>query len=135
VTFRLRYLVLVALGGAFADTYTRALRDYSDGEPGWLTFVAIWLPAAILLGLLVVFIGPAIYWRLRGAQAAASAGRQRSIFGVGGSFYTWVAPFSLALTGGALLAREDWLPGAILAALALLIGWLGGRAARAQDAT
>jgi hypothetical protein len=119
--FRTRYIVLVALGGALAYTYRRALSDHVDGDPGWLSFVAVWLPAAILLGLAVAYIAPAVAWRIRGSRASASAGRERSVFSVGGSFYLWVAPFAFAAVGGALLARGDYVAGVFFGTLALVI--------------
>ncbi len=120
--FRSRYIVLVSVGGALSYTYRVALGDHIDGDSGWLTFVAVWLPAAVLLGLAVAYIAPAVAWRLRGSQAAASAGRERSVFGAGGSFWVWVVPFALAAVGGGLLAQGDWLAGVILCLLALVVG-------------
>jgi hypothetical protein len=105
--FHAKYIVLVCLGGALADLYVRVLSDQPEAATGWLGFVVIWLPAAILLGSGVAYVAPAVRWRLKGARAAASAGRERSVFGVGGSFFKWVLPFALAGVAGVLLAR--WL--------------------------
>jgi len=128
--FRPRYLLLVCLGGALSYTYNFALGDYVDGDPGWLIFATVWLPAAILLGLVVAYIAPAIAWRIRGARAAASADRERSVFGIGRSFYVWVAPFALAAVGGGLLARGDWLAGTLACLLAVLVRTLPSYVAR-----
>lgn len=129
--FRSKYIVLVAVGGALAHTYRVALGDHlQTGDPGWAGFVAIWLPAAIVLGVGVAYVAPALAWRFRGARAAASAGRERSVFGVGGSFYVWVLPFALALVGGGLLARGDLIAGVVLVLIALAVRPLHRRLAR-----
>jgi hypothetical protein len=103
--FRAKYLILVAAGGALADLYVRVLRDQPDAVTGWTGFVMIWLPSAIVIGLVIVYVAPAVRWRLRGARAEAASGREHGFLGVGSSFFGWVATFALAALVGFALAR------------------------------
>jgi hypothetical protein len=119
--FRSRYIVIVCLGGALSYTYRVALGDHIAGASGWLSFVAIWLPSAILLGLAVAYIGPAIAWRVRGAKAAASARRERFAVATAKRFLRkWALPLVLVGVGGFLLARGE-LWGLVPVVLALAV--------------
>jgi hypothetical protein len=131
--FRTRYIVIVCLGGALSYTYRVALGDHIAGAPGWLSFVVVWLPSAILLGLVVAYIGPAIAWRIRGAKVVASARDERFPFGAMGRFlYLWALPLALAGAGGVLLARDSvW--GLAPVALALLVRPLRGAIAGGRE--
>ena len=53
-----RYAVLIALGGALAYTYRVALRDHLEDPSGWIFFVAVWLPFALLVGVGAVYAWP-----------------------------------------------------------------------------
>jgi len=117
--------VLVALGLALARTYRVAVGDFLGDDSGWLTFVAVWLPVAVLLGVGVVYVWPALVWRLRGERAAASAGRKRRI-GAAGSPIAWIAALALALSAGYWFAEGDLVMGAIAGVLAVASLWLGG---------
>lgn len=61
-----RYTVLICLGAALAYTYRVALSNDPDPS-GWLFFVAVWLPFAILAGLAVVYLWPRLarWWSQR----------------------------------------------------------------------
>jgi hypothetical protein len=62
-----RYIVLISLGAALAYTYRRALHNHLDDPSGWVFFVAVWLPSAILLGLFVTYAWPRVarWWAQR----------------------------------------------------------------------
>ena len=62
-----RYIVFIALGMALAGTYRRAAGDNVEDLDGWLAFLTIWAPAAVLLGLGVVYAWPAVanWWNRR----------------------------------------------------------------------
>lgn len=54
-----RFIVLFAAGMALAGVYRRALLDEVEGDLGsWEGFLLVWLPGALLLGLLIVFGWP-----------------------------------------------------------------------------
>ena len=55
-----RRLYAVACAGLFMSwSYRVGLRHLRDDPGGWMTFVSLWLPTAVALGLLVAFGIPA----------------------------------------------------------------------------
>lgn len=109
-----RVYVLFCLGWFLALGYRDALLNQSFDSSGWLAFVAIWLPAAILVGLLVTFIVPRFSRSARVAQTTTrTASNPRS----------WILPGIFAIAAGVLLAAGHPIGGAILAVLAFLVRW------------
>lgn len=48
-------------------SYRAGLRHLRDDPSGWMTFITLWLPTAILLGLVVAYGHPALrrWWHRR----------------------------------------------------------------------
>lgn len=46
------------------------------------------------------------------------------MLGPNGSLYPWIAPLVFALVGAALLAKEEYVGGAVLVVAAVLVRWL-----------
>jgi hypothetical protein len=60
-----RLLALIALGSLAELVYRVAWNDLNDDLTGWVAFVTLWLPIAVILGALFAFMVPAIGQRLR----------------------------------------------------------------------
>ena len=53
-----RFIVLVAAGAGLAASYRRGIRVNHDDLSGWYGFLTVWLPAALILGVVVTFVWP-----------------------------------------------------------------------------
>jgi hypothetical protein len=67
-----RLYALVCLGIIMGWCYRRGLRHFGDDPGGWMAFVTVWLPTAVLLALFVAYGYPALrrWWgtRTRGGR-------------------------------------------------------------------
>jgi hypothetical protein len=60
-----RWLIAVVALGSLAElVYRVAWSDLNDDPSGWIAFVTLWLPTAVILGILLAFAIPALYRRL-----------------------------------------------------------------------
>jgi hypothetical protein len=60
-----RVYVLVCAGLFMSWSYRVGLRHLRDEPSGWMAFVTLWLPTAVVLGLLIAYGVPrAARWRM-----------------------------------------------------------------------
>jgi hypothetical protein len=64
---RRAYIAVICVGVLVRWSYRRLVLNAAEGEVfGWGAFITLWLPTAILLGLLISVVAPKALHRLTG---------------------------------------------------------------------